>query len=202
MPPVSPNSATISFTNTAQNASTYLWNFGDGTSSTLPAPTHTYASAGTYTVTQTVTNSTGSASGSGTINIGAMSMQISNIKITNMLNSAIYQKYIYIVYTDDAGNSVISTPVYISSTAITILSVPMGLLAPITDFSKNAHLYLYRESVAGTRNPTADVQLLNAGPNFTQADNYGFTNSSNYPSPLTINSGSGYYNQTFTVSWE
>jgi PKD repeat protein len=40
--------------------SSWLWNFGDGTSnSNLPNPTHTYAASGTFLVTLTVTNSLG-----------------------------------------------------------------------------------------------------------------------------------------------
>lgn len=35
---------------------TYQWNFGDGTSSTLPAPSHAYANAGKYSVTLRVTS--------------------------------------------------------------------------------------------------------------------------------------------------
>jgi glucose/arabinose dehydrogenase len=38
---------------------TYLWNFGDGTTSTLANPSKTYASAGTYTVTLRVTDPAG-----------------------------------------------------------------------------------------------------------------------------------------------
>ncbi|MFZ4703448.1 MAG: PKD domain-containing protein, partial [Candidatus Methylumidiphilus sp.] len=37
----------------------YLWNFGDGTSSTSPNPAHTYVSAGTYAAVLTVTDSQG-----------------------------------------------------------------------------------------------------------------------------------------------
>lgn len=37
---------------------TYLWNFGDATTSTLANPTHTYATLGTYTVCLTVSNGT------------------------------------------------------------------------------------------------------------------------------------------------
>jgi PKD repeat protein len=37
----------------------YLWSFGDGITSTLPAPTHTYAVSGTYPFTLTVTNACG-----------------------------------------------------------------------------------------------------------------------------------------------
>jgi len=38
---------------------TYLWDFGDATSSTLADPTHTYAADGSYVVTLTVTDSFG-----------------------------------------------------------------------------------------------------------------------------------------------
>ena len=37
----------------------WLWNFGDGTTSTLQNPSHRYLAAGTYTVSLTVTNSIG-----------------------------------------------------------------------------------------------------------------------------------------------
>ncbi len=41
---------TISFTNTSSDAATYLWDFGDGTTSTQPNPTHTYVVSGQYVV--------------------------------------------------------------------------------------------------------------------------------------------------------
>ncbi|MFA6364015.1 PKD domain-containing protein [Methanoregula sp.] len=40
---------------------TWLWSFGDGSTSTLKNPTHTYKTAGTYSVTLTATNSAGSS---------------------------------------------------------------------------------------------------------------------------------------------
>ena len=42
--------ATVQFLNQSTNATTYLWNFGDGTTSTLANPTHTYSTPGDYTV--------------------------------------------------------------------------------------------------------------------------------------------------------
>jgi len=56
--------ATIHFTNQSQApaGSTFLWDFGDGQTSTDENPVHTYANSGTYTVSLTVTNScTGNA---------------------------------------------------------------------------------------------------------------------------------------------
>ncbi len=51
----------INFTDASTNSPTsWLWDFGDGNSSTSQNPSHTYASAGDYTVTLTATNASGS----------------------------------------------------------------------------------------------------------------------------------------------
>ena len=50
----------VIFTNTSTNASSYLWEFGDGTSSTQESPIHIYTESGTYTVTLTAINADGS----------------------------------------------------------------------------------------------------------------------------------------------
>ena len=63
------NGATVVFQNTSNNANTYLWDFGDGNTSTAPNPTHTYAQDGTYTVTLTASNSCGSSTFTQTITI-------------------------------------------------------------------------------------------------------------------------------------
>ncbi len=49
--------ATVSFTNYSMNGTFFLWNFGDGITSTDSNPTHTYNSAGDYTITLTATGS-------------------------------------------------------------------------------------------------------------------------------------------------
>ncbi|HEX8313836.1 MAG TPA: PKD domain-containing protein, partial [Flavisolibacter sp.] len=45
--------------NTLDNVTSYLWNFGDGNTSTQPTPTHTYPVQGTYNVSLTITTSSG-----------------------------------------------------------------------------------------------------------------------------------------------
>lgn len=44
----------VSFTNNSDNADSYLWNFGDGSSETEENPTHIYTEPGEYEVTLTV----------------------------------------------------------------------------------------------------------------------------------------------------
>lgn len=51
----------IATTNESEYATSYLWAFGDGATSTETAPTHTYAENGTYTITLTASNANGSS---------------------------------------------------------------------------------------------------------------------------------------------
>ncbi|MGB9133681.1 MAG: PKD domain-containing protein [Methanosarcina sp.] len=52
---------TVQFTDLSEKATSWNWNFGDGTvNSTVQNPTHVYSTAGNYTVTLTAINSAGS----------------------------------------------------------------------------------------------------------------------------------------------
>lgn len=70
--------------NNAQPNDTYLWDFGDGQSSTLPEPTHVFAEGGTYPVVLTITNLCGSASD--TILIDNGTTGIDNRELANQLS--------------------------------------------------------------------------------------------------------------------
>ncbi|MFN0175512.1 MAG: PKD domain-containing protein [Saprospiraceae bacterium] len=50
---------TVEFTNTSTNASMYIWEFGDGATSTELSPTHTYSADGAYTVKLTAIDGMG-----------------------------------------------------------------------------------------------------------------------------------------------
>lgn len=49
----------VVFSNQSLNATSYLWNFGDGQTSTAENPNHVFNAGGTYNVTLTATNSVG-----------------------------------------------------------------------------------------------------------------------------------------------
>ena len=71
---------TVVFTDTSEGTITsWLWNFGDGSSSTTQNPSHTYASAGTYTVSLKVTGTGGedTKSRSGYIKVAVPEVTIS-----------------------------------------------------------------------------------------------------------------------------
>lgn len=53
------NNRTVTFNNLSNEATSYLWVFGDGTTSTLVNPEKTYDADGTFTVTLTATNANG-----------------------------------------------------------------------------------------------------------------------------------------------
>jgi PKD repeat protein len=63
------NGLTATFTNTSTNATSYLWDFGDNQTATLPNPVHTYAADGTYTVTLSATNGCGTVTTTQTVTI-------------------------------------------------------------------------------------------------------------------------------------
>lgn len=50
---------TVNFTNSSTNATAYVWDFGDGGTSTYPNPSHTYTANGVYPVTLTATTADG-----------------------------------------------------------------------------------------------------------------------------------------------
>lgn len=60
---------TITFVNTSQNATSYSWDFGDGTTSTIEDPTHIYDQAGNYVVTLNATGEGGNHSTTRDVNI-------------------------------------------------------------------------------------------------------------------------------------
>lgn len=71
----------VSFNSITTNATTYFWEFGDGSISSTMNPQHTYSTGGTYNVKLTVTGTGGVKSLTKTVTIGNT---ISKVKITRI----------------------------------------------------------------------------------------------------------------------
>jgi PKD repeat protein len=91
LPPVANFSATpttggapniVNFTSSSQYASTWLWNFGDGATSTVQNPSHIYNVPGTYTVSLTVTNASGTNTATKSNYIAMTQCQNSPVRIS------------------------------------------------------------------------------------------------------------------------
>ena len=63
------NGFELGLDNQSEGAHAFLWNFGDGSSSTLPFPTHTYNAPGVYPVTLTTVNGCGEAIAMDTVTV-------------------------------------------------------------------------------------------------------------------------------------
>jgi len=56
---VTDSSGLVPFLNLSSNADTYIWDFGDGSASTVVNPVHMYSEEGTYTVVLVATSESG-----------------------------------------------------------------------------------------------------------------------------------------------
>lgn len=76
----------VSFTNTSSNATSYSWDFGDGTNSTSANPSKTYTTGGAFSVILTATNAAGNNQITKIVNIGSppTKVKITKVTITNM----------------------------------------------------------------------------------------------------------------------
>lgn len=58
---ISNNALVVALTNLSQNADSYSWDFGDGSTSTEPNPSHEYATSGNYLITLQAINTCGTS---------------------------------------------------------------------------------------------------------------------------------------------
>jgi len=66
----------VAFGNDSQDANAFLWAFGDGVTSTLPAPTHTYPISNSYLVTLTAYNGCGQDAYAATVQVTERSWHV------------------------------------------------------------------------------------------------------------------------------
>lgn len=100
----------VLFVNTSKNGATYLWDFGDGTTSTEDNPKHIYTQGGTYTITLTATGAGGTHTTTKTIIIDNAPTKVTVVKIwlmqipLNVQWDATNGPDVYIDLSDHKGN--------------------------------------------------------------------------------------------------
>jgi len=103
------NDPILIFNDLSSNAATYLWNFGDGNTSTTVNPTHNYTANGIYDIKLVVSNSCGydSVTYTVTINGNTIGCNVDGvIAYNNLILSSMNNVKVYLV---DDGNTVIDS---------------------------------------------------------------------------------------------
>lgn len=75
---------TVIFQNTSTNGVSYLWDFGDGTTSTAANPSHVYATSGQWTVSLEATNALGCSS-STSFNVNSSVLSVNELTASNVV---------------------------------------------------------------------------------------------------------------------
>lgn len=128
---------TVEFTNNSENAVTYLWDFGDGNTSTDEHPAHSYSSGGNFTITLTATGDGGKDTYTQTIEV---SLTISGT--WNITFSIIGSSYDGLLEIKQHSNNLISGSINVYdfeyTTSILSLSIIYGPKATIEWMSVGA----------------------------------------------------------------
>lgn len=115
----------------SRNITSWLWNFGDGATSTQQNPSHTYTAAGTYNVSLTVVGSTGTDTETKNGYITVTGGSTGNSTITGLVTDAITGEPIAGALVSVAGLSATTN----SQGNYTINNIPAGAL--VAGFSAN-----------------------------------------------------------------
>ncbi len=113
------NNYTVNFTDQSSDSDgsivSWLWNFGDGNTSSAQNPVHTYATDGIYNVSLTVTddgNATGNVSKN--VAIGNLYMYVADISLSIVKLGTSYQATAVITVLDQSNNAVSGATVYVN----------------------------------------------------------------------------------------
>ncbi len=144
---------TITFTNTSTDAAAYLWNFGDGGTSTAENPNYTYAATGTYDIVLTATGSGGiSQTATASVVVGqryAVAIGIVSINFENANSEP---------WDDDSGPDVLFGFAKVTDTSISLFDLGEDYVAE--DFP-----------VGGELEPDSQTLLTNEDWSFIFIDN-------------------------------
>lgn len=117
----------VTFTNSSTNASAFIWNFGDGNTSTIQNPQHTYTTGGNFNVQLTAAGAGGS--------------------------NSVTQSITILLPTDITFSNPVFTDIYITlnNTTLTIPSGGSATFYSVPGSSVSYYAYTYGESTSGTQ---------------------------------------------------
>jgi len=206
----------VQFSNTSTGSITsYSWNFGDGSSSTLKDPVHKYSAAGNFTVTLTATNAKGSKSKSQTIIVNqSISPSFSYSPASPYAGQAVQ-------FTDsssgnptswswDFGDGSVSnlqspTHAYSSAGTYTVtLTASNGLETKTASKTINVKAVIQADFTYSPTNPTAGTQIQftdkSTGSITSWSWQFGDGGTSSQKNPTKTYSTAGSYNVKLTIS--
>src|SRR5690606_5625176 len=108
------------FTDISTGADNWVWDFGDGDSSTLQNPNHIYQSGGTYLVTLTISGICGTSTYMDSVTVGVV-----GIDEFNTINFSMFPN-------PTNGTVTITTPELISNATIDVLDATGRLISTTT----------------------------------------------------------------------
>ena len=148
---------TATFIDNSSSASSYLWDFGDGATSTASNPSHIYASAGTYTICLTVTNACGDMDST------CETMQIPIVGVTSPVPGFLMQvmpnpmgqsAQVHVQADGMAGSSYTFVLTDLSGRQVMTQNGTFGVVMPLERKALPAGIYLYQvvaqDAVLGT----------------------------------------------------
>jgi gliding motility-associated-like protein len=143
-------SKTVSFNNTSTISSgsiaSYLWNFGDGNTSTLASPTHTYANPGTYSVSLIVDSNNGCR------DTASQSFTIYSLPVVNFVAPVVCQSAAF-TFTNNST---------VASGSITSWVWSFGDFSPNSSLQNPSHTYTNSGNYVVNLNATSNFGCSNS----------------------------------------
>lgn len=208
------NGKTVNFVDRSTNTPTaWLWQFGDGSTSTAQNPIHTYAASGNYTVTLTASNNGGSSSATNVVVIpttnapapvAAFDFTV-NDKQVNFVDRSTNAPTSWLWDFGDGLTSTTQNPIHVYGIAG---SYTVTLTATNASGSNSISKVV---TIAGGTAPTADFEFIISGNQVNFVDRstgnptswfwfFGDGNTSSQRNPIHVYPGPGTYTVTLNAS--
>jgi len=126
------------------NPNSYLWDFGDGTTSTSANPTHTYSNVlgGQFTVVYTAYNTNGTYSGNAAAGAKGSTATSTNTNFITLFTPLPIPSFTTSPTTLDTGSSVTLTNTSLYATSYSINYGDGNIVNPGNSFTTNSHTYI------------------------------------------------------------